>query len=84
MILRKDVIMNNKKKCKTEWEQYDLDEYPIVENVEFPKEIYIAYCVCGKSCGDNGFIVDGSSQVCQHCGKLNFRTEVKKYILSER
>lgn len=66
-----------------EWDAYELNEYPDVENIEFPKEINIAYAVCGKSCGCNDFIVDGSSQVCQYCGKLNFRTEVRKYVLVE-
>jgi hypothetical protein len=68
---------------KVEWENYDLNEYPEVQDVEFPKEIYVAYAVCPDSCGCREFIVDGSSQVCQYCGKLNFRTEVRKYILAE-
>ncbi|HWI54585.1 MAG TPA: hypothetical protein VNT57_02755, partial [Desulfobacteria bacterium] len=57
------------------------EEYPEVDDVKFPKEIYIAYAVCGKECGTKEFIVDGKAQVCQHCGKLMFRTEVKKYVL---
>lgn len=65
------------------FETYTLDEYPNVEDVDFPKEIYIAFAVCGKDCGCSGFIVDGQTQVCDHCGKLMFRTEVKKYLLCE-
>jgi len=62
---------------------YPLEEYPEVDNVEFPKEIYIAYAVCGKECGNREYIVDGQSQICQYCGKSLFRTEVKKYVISE-
>jgi hypothetical protein len=63
------------------FKSYPLDEYPEVSEINFPKEIYIAFAVCG--CGVNEFIVDGQSQVCQNCGKLNFRTEVRKYTLSD-
>lgn len=73
-------IMTNK---EVEFEGYKLEEYPEIGNVEFPKEIYIAFAVCGKSCGNMEFITDGQTQVCQHCGKLMFRTDVRKYVLSE-
>ncbi|MDD7792999.1 MULTISPECIES: hypothetical protein [unclassified Clostridium] len=64
------------------FEGYELDEYiEEPEEIKFPKEIYIAYAVCSKQCGNVEFIVDGSSQVCQYCGKMMFRTEVKKYVL---
>jgi hypothetical protein len=69
--------------CKAKFEGYDLKEYPKVESVSFPKEIYITLAVCGKQCGNQEFIVDGQTQVCQYCGKLMFRTEVKKYIIAE-
>ncbi len=65
------------------FEVYEMNEYPDIDNVTFLQEIYIAFAVCGKKCGNMEFIVDGQSQVCQHCGKLMFRTEVKKYILSK-
>ena len=65
------------------FEAYSLDQYPDVKDVEFPKEIYISYAVCGKDCGNKEFIVDGQSQVCQYCGKLMFRTEVNKFVVSE-
>jgi len=61
---------------------YPLKEYPEVSNVDFPKDIYIAYAVCGNKCGCREFIVDGSTQVCQYCGKLMFRTEVRKYSIN--
>ena len=66
-------------------EGYPREEYLEVPegSVEFPKEICIAYAVCSNNCGNAEFIVDGLSQVCQYCGRLLFRTEVKKYKLTE-
>jgi hypothetical protein len=63
-------------------EAYPQSEYPGVEAATFPPEIHIAYAVCGRECGNREFIVDGSTQVCQSCGKLMFRTVVQKYSLS--
>ncbi|MBL4932367.1 hypothetical protein [Clostridium paridis] len=64
------------------FEGYEIDEYiEEPEEIKFSKEIYIAYAVCSKQCGNVEFIVDGSSQVCQYCGKMMFRTEVKEYVL---
>ncbi len=62
-----------------------LECYPEVkpEDVKFPKEIYIAYAVCSKECDTRQFIVDGSTQICEYCGKSMFRTEVRKYVLAE-
>lgn len=71
-------------KQEKEFEAYPMEEYPDVECVEFPREVYVAYAVCGKECGTREFIVDGQTQVCQHCGKLMFRTEVKKYVLADK
>jgi RNA polymerase subunit RPABC4/transcription elongation factor Spt4 len=70
--------MTNK---KVEFEAYKLEEYLEIKDVEFPKEIFVAFAVCGKSCGNMEFITDGQTQVCQYCGKLMFRTDVKKYVL---
>jgi hypothetical protein len=64
------------------FESYRLDEYPEITEASFPAEIEIAYAVCGKDCGNKEFIVDGQSQVCQYCGKLMFRTLVRKYKVS--
>lgn len=61
------------------FEAYPIHEYPRVDQVDFPKTIDIAYAVCSVSCGNKEFIVDGQSQVCQHCGKLMFRTVVQTY-----
>lgn len=60
-------------------EGYKLEEYPEVKRVKFPSEIYIAFAVCGKTCGHMEFIVDGSTQICEYCGKQMYRTEVRKY-----
>jgi hypothetical protein len=68
--------MNKKEKFKA----YRIDNYPEVDSVTFPKEINIAYAVCGKRCGNREFIVDGQSQVCQYCGRLMFRTEISTYV----
>lgn len=65
---------------------YPLTDYPEVEEVDvnFPRDIGIAYAVCGNSCGRSEFIVDGSTQVCQYCGRLMFRTEVRMYVLAPK
>ena len=62
-----------------------LECYPEVkpEDVKFPNEIYIAYAVCSKECGNREFITDGYTQVCEYCGTQMFRTEVRKYVLAE-
>jgi RNA polymerase subunit RPABC4/transcription elongation factor Spt4 len=65
-------------------DRYELDDYPEVDTVDFPKEIYIAYAVCGKICGNREFIVDGQTQVCEYCNKNMFRTEIRKYVLAEQ
>lgn len=62
---------------------YRLEDYPEVENVDFPEEIYIAYAVCGKECGNREFIVDGQTQVCEYCGRQMLRTEVKNYVIAK-
>ncbi len=64
-----------------EFEAYPIEKYAEVHDVSFPAEIQIAYAVCGFECGNREFIVEGQSQVCQHCGKLMFRTETRKYTL---
>lgn len=65
-----------------EAEAYPLDQYiDITDDIDFPDKISIALAVCSKDCGNTEFIVDGSSQVCQYCGKLMFRTSVKDYKL---
>lgn len=67
-----------------EFKAYEIDEYIEVNDncVKFPSTIKIAFAVCSKKCGNSEFIVDGSSQVCQYCGKLMFRTVVKEYTLN--
>lgn len=60
-------------------EPFNYDE---CQNVDFPKEIFVAYAVCHPECGVKEFIVDGSTQRCQLCGGTMFRTEVMKYELA--
>ena len=64
-----------------EFSSYSLEDYPDVneDDITFPKTINISYAVCSKQCGNAEFIVDGSSQVCQYCGKLMFRFFTKEY-----
>ncbi|MHB8984188.1 MAG: hypothetical protein ACYC4E_02410 [Carboxydocellales bacterium] len=68
---------------KKEFCSYKLEDYPEVDSIEFPKEVHIAYAVCGKVCGNREFIVDGQSQVCQYCGRIMYRTLVRKYVLAD-
>jgi hypothetical protein len=49
--------------------------------VEFPDRIHIAFAIC--PCGVREFIVDGSTQECQSCGSLMFRTETAEYAQIE-
>jgi len=59
-----------------------LKDYPEVQDVEFPSEIYIAFAVCGRDCGAQTFIVDGGPQICELCGRVMFRTFVRRYVLA--
>src|SRR5215212_4970490 len=58
------------------------DHVDDVQNVSFPDRLSIAFAVC--KCGVREFIVDGSTQECQTCGGLMFRTEVANYELVPR
>lgn len=60
------------------WEREPMD-YPDVVG-EFPETLPIAYAVCHPDCGTKEFIVEGSTQECQRCGRLMFRTAMKEYI----
>ncbi len=64
---------------------YPVEDYLDVDkmSISFPKTIHISLAVCSKQCGNVEFIVDGSSQVCQHCGRLMFRTYTKEYRVKE-
>ena len=55
------------------------DDYKEPEEINFPESIHIAYAVCRPECGVGEFIVDGSTQVCQRCRSLMFRTEIAEY-----
>lgn len=65
---------------------YPLDQYIKIreDDISFPEEIEISLAVCSEKCGNIEFIVDGSSQVCQYCGKLMFRTATKTYAIKQK
>lgn len=62
------------------FEQWKRDVYPETA-VEFPPTIDIAYAVCHPDCRTEEFIVEGSTQECQRCGRLLYRTETREYVL---
>lgn len=64
-------------------EDIEIEDYQDVDFVEFPNEINLSLAICGNDCGYGEFIVDGSTQICQHCGRLMIKTGCKKYVLAE-
>ena len=60
------------------WEQ-EANWDTSIETPTFPETINIAFAICHPDCGAAEFIVDGSTQECQKCGRLMFRTAVHKY-----
>lgn len=60
---------------------YPLSAYPRVRSIKFPESIPIAFAVCAMECGNRQFIVDGSTQICDRCGGIMFRTLVRNYDL---
>ncbi len=54
--------------------------YPDIKTT-FPKHIYIAYAICDQGCGTLEFIVEGSTQECQYCGRHMYRMDTKTYEL---
>jgi len=63
---------------------YLLAQYQKPGKTNFPRDLPIAFAVCSKKCGAQQFIVDGSTQVCEHCGRLMFRVEVATYRLKPK
>lgn len=62
------------------WES-DCDYHPDPGKADFPESLPIAFAVCDPECGRSEFIVEGSTQECQHCGSLMYRTETMEYRL---
>jgi hypothetical protein len=60
-----------------QWEQDPMD-YPSV-TADFPESLQVAYAVCHPDCGTEELIVDGSTQECQRCGRLMYRTAIQEY-----
>jgi hypothetical protein len=48
------------------WEDEPLTSYPTDASAVFPDTLPIAFAVCHKDCGVREFIVEGSTQECQH------------------
>lgn len=63
---------------------YPLAQYQEPGKIEFPNELSVAFAVCSKKCGARQFIVDGSTQVCEYCGRSMFRVEVATYTLKQK
>jgi hypothetical protein len=63
-----------------DWEKPNSHIQPAIA---FTPEIIVAIAVCHPDCGTQELIVDGSTQQCQRCGRLMFRTEVRKYVLAD-
>jgi hypothetical protein len=60
-----------------QWEQEPM-HYPEME-ADFPETVHVAYAVCHPDCGIEQLIVDGSTQECQRCGRLMFRSAFQEY-----
>ncbi|HBT64026.1 MAG TPA: hypothetical protein DEB10_05125 [Ruminococcaceae bacterium] len=59
--------------------------YPQVVSgsIRFPCKILITYAVCRKDCGNAGLIVEGSTDICEYCGRHMLHTYIKKYVLAQ-
>jgi len=60
------------------WEKDPMD-YPEEATATFPESVHVAYAVCHPNCGRQEFIIEGSTQECQRCGGLMFRTTTQEY-----
>ena len=60
------------------WHKEPMD-YEEIETVSFPEQVAISYAVCHPECGRKEYIVEGSTQECQSCGGIMFRTESSLY-----
>jgi hypothetical protein len=71
---------------ETVTDNVSLEDYPQVDDaaIGFPASVGVAYAVCSKECGRAEFIVDGSTQICYHCGGMMFRAAVREYTLSSK
>jgi hypothetical protein len=56
----------------------------VAASVTFPDSLPIAFATCHPECGATEFIVDGSTQECQRCGRLLFRHRVEEYAIAKR
>jgi hypothetical protein len=49
----------------------------------FPETLFVAFATCHVDCGAAEFIVEGSTQECQRCGRLLFRHTTKEYTIKD-
>ena len=49
----------------------------------FPQTLFVAFASCHADCGAAEFIVEGSTQECQRCGRLLFRHSSKEYAIKK-
>lgn len=54
-------------------------DYPKKSKVSFPPTIVISQALCHPECGTDELIVDGSTQECQNCGGIMYRTGSASY-----
>jgi len=58
---------------------YSASNYPTHNIIEFPNKLIVSYAVCSIECGIKEYIIEGSTQECQHCGGLMYRTNTAEY-----
>jgi hypothetical protein len=73
---RRDVLAHLRSLAR--W-QAEPSDYPMVKDVSFPNALTVTFAVCHPECGAREFIVDGSTQECQHCGGLLYRSATQSY-----
>ena len=65
-----------------DWEK-DIGAWVIPpQPIAFPETPAIAFATCQADCRTGQFIVDGSTQECQRCGRLLFRHEARAFKLA--
>ena len=66
----------------TAWEAWPVHA-EISKRVAFPESLPIAFATCHADCRAAEFIVEGSTQECQMCGRHMFRQATKDYFSKE-
>ena len=63
------------------WEADGSFDTIIEARATFPETLFVAFATCHVDCGAAEFIVEGSTQECQRCGRLPFRHTSKEYAI---